>query len=175
MTIQTATTGNLEDAQRIVIAKTKYTMEHSMPCVNLVEHMTLEKGAKQITVPKVGQVTAQDLTDGEDLVATADIGMTTTDLTTAEVGLKYILTDKLVRQENESVFNIVGRQGGDAMGRKKNNDVIALFSALNGGSPLGGDSKHMTMKNLAACIAHAKSNKFPSPIFVIHHPNAGFQ
>lgn len=172
MPIQTATTGNLAEAQRIAINQTRFTMEHSMPCVKLVEHFTLKQGEKQLTVPKAGQMTAQDLVDGVDLVDNEDIGMTTVDLTTAEVGLKVIITDKLARQENEDVFKIVGRQMGDAMGRKKDEDVIALFSALNGGTTFGADGSSLTLTLLSGCIANAKAKKYPAPIMVVHHPNA---
>ncbi len=171
MAIQTATTGQLEDAQRIVIAGARFTMEHNQPCVELVEHFLLGQGEKQITVPKVAQMTFGDLTDGVDIVDTQDIGMTTTDLTTAEVGGKVIITDKLARQENESVFEIVARQMGDGMGRKKNRDVIALFTALNGGVKLGLATKFLTLRNYQAVLAHARANKFPMPVFFVHHPN----
>lgn len=169
---QTATTGQLANAQRIVIAQARYTMEHNAPNVELVEQMVLEQGAKQVTVPKVGQFTFSPLLDGIDLVAEQSIGMTTIDLTSSEVGAKIILTDKLVRQENESVFNIVGRQFGDAAARKKDQDIIALFAALNSGTALGATTKLLTMTNLAACIAFAKANKFPEPIAVSMHPNS---
>ena len=43
MATQTATTGQLENAQGIMIAAARYTAEHSAPCVNLIEHMTLKK------------------------------------------------------------------------------------------------------------------------------------
>ena len=96
MPIQTATTGQLADAQRISIAAIRYTTEHSTPAINLVEKFTLKQGEKQITVPKVGQATAANLVDGVDLVDTQDIGMSSVTLTSSEVGLKFILTDKLV-------------------------------------------------------------------------------
>ncbi len=170
----TATTGNLANAQRIVIAQARYTMEHNAPNVELIEQMVLEQGAKQVTVPKVGQFVFAPLQDGVDLVAEQSIGMTTVDLTSSEVGAKIILTDKLVRQENESVFNIVGRQFGDAAARKKDQDIIALFAALNGGTALGATTKLLTMTNLAGCIAFAKANKFPEPIAISMHPNSIF-
>ena len=172
MAIQTATTGNLESASNIAIAKARHTMEHKTPCINLIEHMTLAKGQKQLTVPKVGQAEAHDLTDGVDLVTTEDIGLTTTDLTTSEVGLKFILTYKLIQQFNEDVFKMVGEQMGNGMARKKNKDAIALYSALNGGTPFGADDKYMTMANLAACISKARSAPYPDPLAVVHHPNA---
>ncbi len=169
---QTATTGQLANAQRVVVAQARYTMEHNAPNVELVEQMVLEQGAKTVTVPKVGQFVFASLQDGVDMINEQNIGMTTIDLTSSEVGAKIILTDKLVRQENESVFNIVGRQFGDAAARKKDQDIIALYAALNGGTSLGQTTKLFTMTNAGACIAFAKANKFPEPIAIVHHPNA---
>jgi hypothetical protein len=168
----TATSGQLANAQRVVVAKARYTMEFNAPNVELVEQMVLEQGAKTVTVPKVAQMNFAPLQDGVDMVAEQSIGMTTLDLTSAEVGAKIILTDKLVRQENESVFDIVGRQFGDAAARKKDQDIIALFPSLSNSTNQGGTTKLMTMTNLAACIAFAKAQKFPEPIAVVHNPNA---
>lgn len=168
----TPTTGQLASAQRTVIARARYTMEQSMANVGMFEKLTMPDGASTMTVPKVGQFTFADLVPGVDLEDEQDIGMSTVDLTTGEVGAKIILTDKLVRQEAESVFAIVGRQFGDAAGRKRDTDVIALYPSFNGGVVLGADNKNLTLTNLGACIAFAKANKYPGPVGVIHHPNA---
>ncbi len=170
MPIQTATQGNLADAQRIVVEQARYTMENNAPMLGLVEKFSLGKGEKSITVPKVGQFTASALTDGVDLTTTQDIGMTTVSLTTAEVGLKIILTDKLVRQMNEDVFRIVGRQAGDAMARKKDTDLLALFSSLNGGVDLGSAGRDMELGNLMVLIGEAKASNYPKPVHIVHHP-----
>ena len=169
---QAATTGNLASAQRTIIATSRYTEEHNAPAMALIEHMTLPKGASTMTVPKVGQMTLSDLVDGQDIVDEEDIGMTTVDLTSSEVGAKVVLTDKLVRQMNEDVYRIIGRQFGDASSRKKDTDVHALYSALNGGTTLGVTTASLTITLLSACIAYAKSNKFGSQLYVLHHPNA---
>ena len=172
MAIQTATLGDLEHAQNIIVAQCRYTAEHNAVAANLIERFTLGKGQKSMTIPKVAQATAQSLTDGVDLVDTQDIGLTYTELTTSEVGLKFILTDKLVRQFNEDVMRVVGRQMGDAMARKVDTDVIALFSSLNGGTTLGKDGINLTMYNAMSCVSRATSGKYPTPVSVLHHPNA---
>ena len=41
---QTATTGNLENAQRIIIASARYTEEHNAPALALIEQFSLPKG-----------------------------------------------------------------------------------------------------------------------------------
>ena len=171
---QTSTTGNLESAQRIIIAASRFTEEHNAPAMALIEPFTLPKGAKQVTVPKVGQMTISDLTDGQDIIDEEEIGMTTVDLTSSEVGAKVILTDKLIRQSAENVFSIVGRQLGDAMARKKDTDVHSLYSGLNGGTTLGAAGTTFTLANVAGAIAYAKANKFGSQLYILQHPNAVF-
>jgi hypothetical protein len=172
MAIQTATTGNLEDVQNIILSKVRYTAESATPCQNLIEHFRLGSGEKQLTIPKAGSVSMDDLIDGVDIIQSKDIAITTTDLTTAEVGGKFILTDKLIRQFNEDVFAMVGRLGGDAMARKKDKDIIALFSGLNGGTTLGVADEPLGREQAVGCIAHALAKLYPEPISVVHHPNA---
>ena len=105
---QNATTGNLEAASKIIIAAARYTEEHNAPAMALIESFSLASGSKQVTVPKVGQMTVSDLADGVDIVDEEDIGMTTVDLTASEVGAKVILTDKLIREQQNNVFTIIG-------------------------------------------------------------------
>ena len=169
---QTSTTGNLENAQRIILSSARYTEEHNAPALALIESFSLPKGAKTVTVPKVGSMTMSDLQDGIDIIDEEDIGMTTVDLTASEVGAKVILTDKLVRQAADNVFSIIGRQLGDGMARKKDNDLIALYTGLNGASNFGADGRSMTAANVHAIISNAKANKFGSQLYILHHPNA---
>ena len=169
---QTATTGNLENAQKIIINAARYTEEHNAPALALIEKFNLPSGAKQVTVPKVGQMYMSDLIDGQDIIDEEEIGMTTVDLTASEVGAKVILTDKLVRQSAPNVMSIIGRQLGDGMARKKDSDVLALYTNLNGGTKLGAATKFMKASNVQAVIAYAKANKFGSQLYILHHPNA---
>jgi len=170
---QTATTGSLENASKIIIAAARYTEEHNAPAMALIESFSLPSGAKQVTVPKVGQMTVSDLTDGMDITDEEEIGMTTVDLTASEVGAKVILTDKLVREQQNNVMTIIGKQLGDAMARKKDTDVHALYPTLNGSELLGG-SVAMSLSNVAGAIAYAKANKFGNQIYILQHPNAVF-
>jgi hypothetical protein len=170
---QTATTGNLENAQRIILAAARYTEEHNAPALALIEQFKLPKGAKQVTVPKVGQMTMSDLVDGQDIVDEEEIGMTTVDLTASEVGAKIVVTDKLVKQSADNVMSMIGRQLGEGMARKKDGDVLALYTNLNEGTLLGGTGPtYMKASNLQGIIAYAKANKFGSQLYILHHPNA---
>ena len=165
---QTATTGNLENAQRIIIAAARFTEEHNAPAMGLIESFNLPRGAKQVTVPKVGQMSMSDLVDGQDIIDEEEIGMTTVDLTAAEVGAKIILTDKLVRQSAANVMSIVGRQLGEGMARKKDNDVTALYSGFS--TDIGASGRTMSLANVAAAVAVAKGSQYGSQIYINHHP-----
>ena len=169
---QTATTGNLENAQKRIISAARYTEEHNAPAMALIENFSLGKGEKQVTVPKVGQMTMSDLQDGVDIIDEEDIGMTTVDLTASEVGAKVIITDKLLKQSAVNVMSIIGRQLGDGMARKKDTDVHALYSGFS--TSLGAANTTMSLANTAGAIAYAKANKFGSQVYIIQHPNAVF-
>lgn len=174
---QTATTGNLANAQRIIIDQTRYTEEHNAPAMALTEMFTLQNGAKQVTVPKVGRMAVSDLVDGEDIIDEEDIAMSSVDFTSSEVGAKVVLTDKLVRQSQPSVFSIVGRQLGDAMARKKDTDVHALYGALNGGTTLGNPGVQFSAMAWTGCIATAKAGgvagtPFGTTLYGLVHPNS---
>ena len=167
---QNATTGSLENAQKIIIATARYTEEHNAPAMNLIETFNLPKGNKQVTVPKVGQMSMSDLVDGLDIVDEEQIGMTTVDLTASEVGANIILTDKLVRQSAQNIFSIIGRQLGDGMARKKDVDVLALYSGFS--TDIGAAGRSMSLANVSATVAYAKGKKFGSQVYIVQHPFA---
>ena len=169
---QTATTGNLESASKIIVSTARYTEEHNAPALALLEPFTLPKGAKSVTVPKVAQMSMSDLVDGQDIIDEEEIGMTTVSLTAAEVGAKVIITDKLLREQVDNVFSMIGRQLGEGMARKKDTDVIALWPSLNGDTRLSADNQTFSTANVHAAIAYAKANKFGSQLYIVHHPNA---
>ncbi len=183
---QTATTGNLANAQNTIIKEARYTQEASSPSWQLIEKMSLPPGASTVRVPKVGQYTIADLTDGTDLTAEASIGMTTVDLTATERGAKVILTDKLVRQNGTTgIFEMVGRQFGDAASRKQEQDVQSLYAGLNGGVAFGAAGATFSLSNFAGTIAKARGGGASStssggsepfdPDYAVHHPHAVFE
>jgi len=172
MAVQTSTSGNLQKMTRILLAQARYTEEHNAPMIGLIEKFNLGSGEYKLEIPKVAQMDAEDLAEGQDMIDSEDIDVSTVTATTAEVGLKVIITDTLLRQNNEDVYKIIGRQMGDAMARKKDNDIIALFPTLNGGTKLGADGAQLTLAFASALIATAKSDQFGTNIFVVHHPNA---
>ena len=170
---QTASTGNLNNISNTMIAECRYTEEHNAPALSLCEQFNLKKGQNTLRIPKVESMVAEDLTDGEDMADSEDIGATTVDATASEVGLKVIITDKLVHDFNQDVFRVIGRQMGDAMARKKDEDVIALYSGFTNNA-FGTAGKYLILSNASSIIAQAKANKIGAvnSLYAIHHPNS---
>jgi hypothetical protein len=168
MGIQTATTGSLEVIQNVIIAAMRYTAEYETPCWNLCTPFTLGKGEKQITSPKVGTASVSALQDGVDMTDSQDFSITSVDLTTAEVGAKFILTDKMVRQTTEDGWKMAGSLLGDAMARKRDTDVIALFSGLD--YAFGADNDTLSLWGAMGCVGNARKYKFPRPIAFVQAP-----
>ena len=172
MAVQGSTTGQLENASLEMIGKARYTMEHNAPNLALVRKFTLESGHDTMVIPKVGQMTFTNINETEQNTNEMDIGMTTASVGTSIVGGKVIITDTLLRQNTQDIWSIVGTQIGDAATRRMEADIIALYSALNGGTSLGAAGAVFNVGNVMNCIAYAKTNKFGSGLRVVHHPNA---
>ena len=177
MAITTATTGNLADAQRILVGEGRYTAEHAAPMKQLVSLFRLKKGEKQLSLPQFGQITANALTDAVDMVSDTVLPTeTTVTITTSEVGAKIILTDKLVRQMNEDVFRVAGKLLGNAMGRKLDKDLLALLDGFS--NALGSAGTAITVGHITAALAQLKgglgtgdTDPAPDPIYAVIHPH----
>ena len=170
MPIQTATIGDLEKGSATLISEARFTAEYNSPCINLVERHKLGKGENTYRFLKFGQASMDALTDGQDMTDSQSFNMTYQDASPSEVGAKFIITDKLARELKPDSFRIAGRMLGDGMGRKRDEDIIALFVSLD--TAFGGDNKYLGNANASACVSNVRALKFSNPIYVVHNPNA---
>ena len=166
--------GVLANISKEMIAIIRYTNEHNAVMAALVEMHNLAKGEDTALFPKVGQVNVRVLNEGEDMTDEQDLGLTTLSVQTNQVGGYIILTRKAQRRTSASagtLTRIVARQFGDAEARLENEDLLGLFSALNGGTDLGAAGRELSAANASAIIAVAKTNKYGNQVRVVHHPN----
>jgi hypothetical protein len=165
------TTSDLEKMQRTVIGQAKFTREHKGCMVGLSERFDLEQGQSTLTIPKLSAFDdAQDLQDGVDMTQAQQIANSYTDITTAEIGIKGIITDKLIRQMNESVWRMLGRLLGDSMKRKIEKDGLDLLDGFS--NALGATNTPITSGYLAAAITQllGQSEPAPDPFAYVGHP-----
>ena len=170
-----STTGQLANISQEMMAKIRFTNEHNAPMVQLVESHMLKKGHDTEIIPKVGQMNVRILNEGEEMTDEEDLGLTTISVSTNEVGGYILLSRKLLRRTAAStgnLFSAAGRQFGEAQARLMNTDILALFTALNGGTDFGSNGIPFSAANATSAVARAKTGKFGGDLFMVHHPNA---
>ena len=173
---QTSTTVNLSSAMKRTITAARYTAEHNAVASRFVTTFKLDDGNDRVISPKVGQFTLQNLSEGVDISNEQAIGMSTVTLTTGEVGGKIIITDVLERRNGTTdVYRMIGKQFGDAEARKKDTDIHAFYSALNGGTTYGLATVALSVGNLMAMIAKGRGKNPPfRATYAVFHPHQTF-
>ncbi|KKK52661.1 hypothetical protein LCGC14_3102650, partial [marine sediment metagenome] len=152
-----------------MVAAARYTYEHEAVFTNTVNKMTIGQGEKSIYIPKFGSIVVNDLTDGVDMTNAQTLSITGTTHTTDEVGAKVIVTKKLRNQLKEPAFRAAGKVIGNSMGKKLDQDGLALFSGLDSG--LGGAGTTFTLGHVLAAVTQCRGQAEPVPwpmIFVAH-------
>ena len=130
------TATDLTNGQIAMVSEARYTYQHNTVCTGIFTRMPLPSGEKSKFIPKYGNVTASDLTDGVDMVDAQQLTITGTTHTTDEAGCKVIITKKLRHQMKDDVYRSTGKVIGNAIRKKIDDDGLALFSSIDSG--LGG-------------------------------------
>jgi hypothetical protein len=163
----------LNDTIPTVISKARFTEMFNFPLAAIVQNIPKGKGkGSTVNVPYWGTLAANTLADGVDMANSETMEDTNVPVTLSEVGLKVILTDNLIEDDQEEVRGVAGTLLGSAMGLKRDQDLWALF---DNGTTLGGGSD-LTMGVIAAGRATLQGNPVssggpcPGPYTVCLHP-----
>lgn len=164
------TASDLAAGQIAMVGTARFTYEHDSLTPNLFNKMILGPGEKSLYIPKFGTITAKDLTDGVDMTEAQSLTITGTTHTTDEAGCKVIITKKLRNQLKEDAYRAAGKVVGNAMGKKIDEDGLALFSGLDTG--LGAAGTTFTMDYLLAALSqcYGQAEPIPLPIVTVLHP-----
>jgi len=169
------TTAELGDTIPTVIEQARFTAQFKAVMASLVWKITKEKGdGKTVNIPYWGEVIAVGLTEGVDMTNASAMEDTNVQITPAEVGVKIILTDKLIRDNMNDVQAAAGRILGDAMEKKRDQDLLGQLDDAT--ESIGGSSTALTMGAIAAGRALLSGNATatggpaPMPYVMVHHP-----
>lgn len=171
------TTTELAETIPTVIEEARYTAQHQAVMANLVWKITKQQGdGSTVNVPYWGEVTAGALAEGIDMTVSSTMEDTNVPVTPAEVGVKIILTDKLIRDNMNDVKAAAGKILGNAMEKKRDQDLLGKINDANSTNSLGSNSTTLTMGLVAACRALLAGNPTssggpaPMPYVFVHHP-----
>lgn len=140
----------------------------------LVRNYTVPmNNGKVYQIPKFGTETAVALTETTDMAGTAaDVTVSTgvSNITLSEIGIMTVLTD-LARNTSESnVIADLGKLFGEAVARKMDQDLIALFSGFS--TSFGAAQDEITVASLFKASAQLKANAVPGPYYGVFSPKA---
>ena len=168
-------TGDISDTIQTVISEARYTEQIKEIISGVCWRITkpLHDGST-INLPYWGTVSANNLTEGIDMVSPQAMEDTNVQFTPGEVGAQIVLTDKVARDNNEDVLRAAGRILGEAMIAKREQDLAGQFTDAT--TDLGGTGTVATLGIIAAARATLAGNSLanggpaPMPYGVIHHP-----
>lgn len=124
-------------------------------------------------VPIYPAISASALTDGEDISTATAFNTTSATITASEVGAMVLLQDLAREAATDDVAAAVGRQLGDAMAKKVDTDLAALFSGFS--NTVGSGAAEITVEDIFKAAAILRANNAPGPYVAVLHPYQAFQ
>lgn len=124
-------------------------------------------------VPIYPALSAADLTEGTDISTPSSFDTTSATITAVERGVMVSLTDLSAESANEDVAAAIGRQIGDAMAKKMDTELAALFAGFS--NTVGSGAAEITVQDLFKAAATLRANQAPGPYVCILHPYQAYQ
>lgn len=158
-----------------IVQEALFTASETSIMRGLVKNYTVPMNSgKTAQVPVYPTVSAVSVTEGADLTANAVSVVTTTkSIDLGEVGIMTTLTDFAKNTSEQNVVAHLGRLFGEAIARKIDQDLIALFSGFSGESGPGANTE-ITISNLFDAAAELRTSNAPGPYYGVFHPKAIF-
>lgn len=165
-----STTSTLNDLLPSIVAEALFVASEASIMRNLVRNYTIPMGSgKTITVPRYPQVSAAALTEGTDMSNTA-VSTDGATLTVSEVGVMTVVTDLARMASASNVIADVGRLFGEAIARKIDTDLTALFDGFSTNA-LGDGTTAITAAAIFQAVAKLRSAGVPpTDLFCVLHP-----
>jgi N4-gp56 family major capsid protein len=164
-----STTSTLNDLLPQIVAEAMFVASERSIMRGLVRNYNLAPGqGKTVTVPRYPIQTAAAVTEGNEIDNTA-VSTDGATLTVSTVGLRTLVTDLAVASAASNVVADLGRVFGEAIARKIDKDLLALFPGFANG--VGGASTVMSAALLAQAVARLRANSVPSDALAcVVHP-----
>jgi N4-gp56 family major capsid protein len=170
-----STTTTLNDLLPTIVAEALFVANERSIMRGLVRNYSLGQGqGKSITVPIYPKSTAAGLTEGTALTNTA-ISTDGATLTLGEVGLMTSVTDLAMVASASNVVADIGRLFGEAIARKIDTDLMALFMGFTTNT-VGGTTTTATPALLFQAIAKLRSQGYDTAndCAIVLHPNVAY-
>lgn len=167
------TSTSLNDLLPSIVAEAMFIASERSIMRNLVKNFTIPMNSgKTITVPRYPVQTAAAVNEGTDLTNTS-VSTDGSVLTVSEVGIMTTVTDYARMTSASNVIADVGRLFGDAIARKMDRDLIALFDGFS--TALGDGTAAITPAVIFQAVAKLRANAVPaSDLYCVLHPEIAY-
>ena len=161
------TSSTISELYTEIIAEAMFVANEKSLMRGLVKNYTIAGGGKSVEVPIYAAVSAAAVNEATDLSNTA-INPSSVTITASEIGIMTTLTDLARNSASRNVASDIGRLFGEAIAKKIDVDLIALFDSFSkivGGADVAFSAAKMfeavaELRNLAvpssdlACVVH---------------------
>lgn len=167
------TSTTLNDLLPQIVSEAMFIASERSIMRNLVKNFVLPAGAgKSIVVPKYAAQTASAVAEGTDLSNTA-VSTDGATLTVSEVGIMTTVTDLAVRSAASNVIADLGKFFGDAIARKMDQDLTALFDGFS--VSLGGNTTPLSAALVFQAVAKLRAAGVPgTDLFCVVAPEIAY-
>jgi len=157
-----------------IVQSALYTLSESTVIRPLIRNYDMT-GTPGLTaqVPIYPALSAGDLVEATDITTPTSFDTTSKTLTALEKGVMVTLTDLSRESAGEDVAAAIGRQIGDAMAKKVDTDLAALFSGFS--NTVGSGAAEITVEDLFKAAATLRANQAPGQYVCVLHPYQAFQ
>lgn len=161
-TVGVTGTSQIGDIQPSLIAPIKYTLMHKGVMQALVTRITGKQGQDDTyNQPKIDTVTAYGATEGTPVAIAQQITDSNVSVSATEVITEVVLTRKLDRTTAISMARVAGKVMGDAMAKKKDQDLLSLIDGFD--TSLIGAGNAFTVGHLLAARTRLDAGTEPAP------------
>ena len=155
-----STTTTLNDLLPAITAEAMFVANERSIMRGLVKNYSIPaSNGKTITVPIYPTQSAAALTEGNE-VSNTEVSTNGVTLTVSTVAIRTIITDLVRASAASNVVADMGRLFGEAIAKKMDQDLLALFSGFSTG--VGGASTAMSAALVAQAVARLRANAVPS-------------
>jgi len=125
-----STSSTLSELYTEIVAEAQFVAQEQSIMRNLVRNYAISGGGKAVEVPIYAAVSASAVSEASDLSNTA-IDPSSVTITASEVGVMTTLTDLARNSAPRNVAADIGRLFGEAIAKKQDTDMTALFDGFS--------------------------------------------
>ena len=162
------TSSTISELYTEIVAEAMFTASEQSIMKGLVRNYTIAGGGKSVEVPIYPTVSASAVSEASDLSNTA-INPSSVTITASEVGIMTTLTDLARNSASRNVAQDIGRVFGEAIARKIDLDLTALFDGFS--TAVGGADAVLSADTVAQAHANLRNNSVPmNDLALVVHP-----